>query len=226
MDRETCALGTALELGVSRCPACAGRRIPYRRARAALAYRAGARDVVRALKYLGARSLARPIAGRAVRQWQRGLWQTRGFWEVEQVTYVPLTRRRRADRGYNQAEVLARALACELDVPARPWLSQRQRTADQVGLDPSHRRANVHLAYELRAGVPETGHRVLLVDDVYTTGSTAHVCAGLLASAGWREVHVWTLARVVRGGDAGRRADVAPGRRGDAGPPPTWGATP
>ena len=112
---------------------------------------------------------------------------------------MPLTRKRQAGRGYNQAEVLARAIAAEVDAPCRPWLAQDRATDDQIGLDVVSRRANVSAAYRLRAGLPEPGRTILLVDDVFTTGATAETCAALLRTAGWRSVHVWTLARVVRG---------------------------
>jgi ComF family protein len=200
MDAETCAPGGPLALGVSRCETCAGRRIPFRRARAALAYRGAAREVVHALKYAGVREVAAPIAGRAVAQWPRASAPVPcDFFDVDQVTFVPLAPGRERDRGYNQAEVLGRALAAHTGVPARPWLAQDRPTEDQVGLDASARRANVAAAYRLRAGLPAPERRILLVDDVYTTGATAETCARLLRRAGWAEVRAWTLARVVRG---------------------------
>lgn len=222
MGREICRPDGPLARGVSRCPRCAGRRIGFRRARASLAYRAGAVEVVHAIKYGGVKAAARPLAARAAAQWAdrelsaRPSPHTAGggtpdvrrgaFFDVDAVTFVPLVRRREADRGYNQAEILARALADALTedldraLPVRSWLAQRRATADQVRLDASSRRANVTAAYDLRAGLPQAGRRILLVDDVYTTGATAEVCAALLRQAGWGEVRVWTLARVIRGG--------------------------
>lgn len=200
MDTETCAPGGPLALGVTRCETCAGRRIPFRRARAALAYRGAAREVVHALKYAGVREVAAPIAAKALTQWPRERAPVAcDFFDVDQVTFVPLAPARERDRGYNQAEVLGQALAAQTGVPIRPWLAQDRPTEDQVGLDASGRRANVAAAYRLRAGLPEAERRILLVDDVYTTGATAETCARLLRRAGWPEVRMWTLARVVRG---------------------------
>lgn len=211
MDTETCAPGGPLALGVTRCETCAGRRIPFRRARAALAYRGAAREVVHALKYAGVREVAAPVAARAITQWPRAAAPVPcDFFDVDQVTFVPLAPGRRRDRGYNQAEDLGLALAADIGAPARPWLAQDRPTEDQVGLDASGRRANVAAAYRLRAGLPLPGRRVLLVDDVYTTGATAETCARLLRRAGWEEVRVWTLARVVRGA-AGAFLEAPPG---------------
>jgi ComF family protein len=202
MPAEVCAPGTALEGGVSRCSKCAGRRIAFRRARASLAYRSDVREIVHALKYEGVRLPAAALAERSIGRWPPA------FFDVDAITFVPLTGSSEARRGYNQAEVLARALARALGrrpSEARPLLVKRCATGDQVALDKSARRANVDRAYARRPGSREPGRRVLLVDDVYTTGATAEVCAGLLRDGGWKEVHVWTLARVVRGAPSAPR---------------------
>jgi ComF family protein len=193
MGTDSCAPSSALAGGVSRCRSCAGRRVPFRRARASLAYRQDVREVIHGLKYEGVRLPAAALARRSATVWPAP------FFDVDAVTFVPLTERSLARRGYNQAELLARELAAVLRLEVAPWLAKRSATDDQVALDRSARRANVSRAYASRAGTPPAGRRILLVDDVYTTGATGETCAGLLRRAGWREVHLWTLARVVRG---------------------------
>lgn len=204
------------------CTTCADHPPSYAQARAVLTYEGDAVRIVHALKYKGVHSLAATLAESAVGQWP-GL-----FSGVTSVTFVPLTRRRRAQRGYNQAEVFARAVAARLALPCRPWLVQERLTQDQVGLAAADRRANVTGAYHVMvaASQPKSGHGdrsgagspsgcglasevpsalaadagcgILLVDDVLTTGATAEVCAELLRQAGWPRVQVLTIARVAR----------------------------
>jgi ComF family protein len=101
--------------------------------------------------------------------------------EIDVVIPVPLHWWRRWRRGFNQSEVLARCLASELRVPCSPnvlrWL---RLTGEQKGLSPTARRDNVHNALRCSAGALLAGKRVLLVDDVMTTGATAHEAARAL----------------------------------------------
>ena len=109
------------------------------------------------------------------------------------VIPVPLHWRRRWARGYNQSEVLARALAGRLRLPCRPtWLRRARATPKQTEQSPAARRENVRRAF--RAGPAVKGKVVLLVDDVLTTGSTAHEAARALRQAGAGRVVVAVLA--------------------------------
>jgi ComF family protein len=111
------------------------------------------------------------------------------------VVPVPLSANRLRERGYNQAELLARAFAELCGLPLDPRAAARQRdTASQVGLSPTQRRANVHGAFAAdarRVG----GRTVVLVDDVCTTGATLAACAAALRAAGAAAVWGLTLAR-------------------------------
>jgi ComF family protein len=99
-------------------------------------------------------------------------------------------------RHYNPCEVLAQQLACALRVPCRPtWLRQVRPTAKQRGLSASARRENVRDAFATRHGAAIKGRKVLLVDDVMTTGSTAHEAARPLRAAGAAGIVVAVLAR-------------------------------
>jgi predicted amidophosphoribosyltransferase len=99
-------------------------------------------------------------------------------------------------RGYNQSEALARALARRLGVPCRPrWLRRVRHTPHQTQQPPSARAGNVRDAFRARRGAPVTGATVLLVDDVLTTGSTASEAARALRAAGAARVVAGVLAR-------------------------------
>lgn len=115
---------------------------------------------------------------------------------------VPVHRRRLFERGFNQSALLARALAARTAVPARVDLLRKVRpTASQQGLSAAARRENVTaavFAIHPRRAAELEGVRVLLIDDVVTTGTTLSACARVLARAGAARVEALTLARVVR----------------------------
>jgi ComF family protein len=108
---------------------------------------------------------------------------------------VPLHRARERERGYNQAALLAKELAPRLGLPvATDVLIRTRATAPQVGLSPEERRANVREAFAC-IGSGLAGARVLLIDDVYTTGSTMEAAAAALREGGVLSVWAYTLAR-------------------------------
>ena len=111
------------------------------------------------------------------------------------IVAIPLHWRRRTSRGYNQSEAVARAVARELHVEFLPGrLVRLSHTKQQVGLTAAERRANVHGAFAARKVGIFQGKRVLLMDDVMTTNSTANEAAGVLRKAGATEVIVCVLA--------------------------------
>lgn len=109
---------------------------------------------------------------------------------------VPLSAARRRERGYNQAEALAKVLAAHCAWPAATRLVRTRATPPQVGLDPAARRENVRGAFAWQ-GDALTGRRILLIDDVLTTGATANECAAVLKSAGAGWVGLLTVARAL-----------------------------
>jgi ComF family protein len=116
-------------------------------------------------------------------------------WRIDLVTSVPVGVARRAERGYNQATLLAFPLALAIGKPFRSQaLVKARETRSQVGLDLTQRRANVFEAFQARPEVV-AAQRVLLVDDVTTSGATIEACAGALSKAGARQVFGLTLAR-------------------------------
>ncbi len=112
---------------------------------------------------------------------------------------VPTTRRRERARGYNQALVLAEALGRCTGYPVRDLLQRGGGSRTQVFLPPSERLANVRGAFTARpdAHVELSDRRVILVDDVLTTGATASEAARALAAVGAREVEILTFARAL-----------------------------
>lgn len=115
---------------------------------------------------------------------------------LDLVTWVPLSPKRKRKRGFDQAEALARAAAQELGLPVRGTLEKFRNNGPQSHLhEASERRANVLGAYRLREGAEPAGLRILLVDDVVTSGATLSECARLLRSAGAAEVLCATLAQ-------------------------------
>jgi ComF family protein len=108
---------------------------------------------------------------------------------------VPLHPTRQRERGFNQASLIAELLSAQTSIPARPLLERTRYTTTQTALDRSERMENLHNAFRLRKNGDVRGLRVLLVDDVLTTGSTLNECARVLKRAGAFSVHAATAAR-------------------------------
>lgn len=118
---------------------------------------------------------------------------------VDVITWVPVSAERRNERGYDQSELLAKAVSKELGIPAKPSLKKIRHNPAQSGIaDAEARRANVADAYIVRDASAVKGRKVLLIDDILTTGATAGECARMLIEAGAATVFLGTVA-------AGRR---------------------
>jgi predicted amidophosphoribosyltransferase len=173
---------------VERCGECAGRRLAFASARAAVAYVGPARALVSAWKERGLRRAGAVAAELVVATVPRP--------PVEALAFVPGEGDRVAWRGLNTAEELARALAACWQLPAEPLLERRRSARPQRGLPKKARAANVRGSFRARAAVPSA---VAIVDDVYTTGATADAAARELKRRGARSVHVVAFARAIRG---------------------------
>jgi ComF family protein len=142
---------------------------------------------IRGMKFSGWHALARHLAGAMVEILDL---------TADVVTWVPLSRRRQARRGFDQAELLAREVARGSGIPVDRLLRRVRETRAQARLTGADRRRALAGAF---ASVRDPPQRVLLVDDVLTTGSTAAACAEVLREAGAGRVVVLTAGRSLGG---------------------------
>jgi ComF family protein len=156
-------------------------------------FRGVVRDALHQLKYAGEQRLAEPLGAAIARRWARvGVG-------AELVVNVPVHADRGRARGYDQAELIARAAARGLSLPFVPCLERRRATTAQFDLDRTTRATNVAGAFAVRvrrADDPSpAGRWILLIDDVTTTGATLASCAEALLAAGAAAVSAITVAR-------------------------------
>jgi ComF family protein len=176
----------------ARCAACEARPRAFARARAACLYDEASRDLILQFKHADRLDLARLFAG----------WISRSaaelLAEADAVTPVPMPPLRLIRRRYNQAAEIARPLAARLGVAYRPDLLVRRSGESQAGRSGAGRKRNVAGAFAApeRAKSKIEGRRILLIDDVMTTGATAEACAKALLKAGAAAVDVAVVARV------------------------------
>jgi competence protein ComFC len=156
-------------------------------ARAPFLFQGPARHAVHRLKFAG----WRPVAA-ALGQAMMAVWPPSD--ETEVVTWVPLSRRRAAERGFDQARALAEAVGAATSLCAVPLLERMVDLPPQARRSGAQRRAAMAGAFRPAGPCPT---RVLLVDDVLTTGATAGACAAALRTAGAGHVTVLTAARAV-----------------------------
>ena len=188
------------------CRECRGRELAFTSASAAFVYEGSARALVTACKFRALRSLTDEMARRAA-----PAFAASSASRAELVTWVPGHREHALERGFNQAELFARRLARDAGLPYAPLLRRVRHGARQSGLDRASRAANVRDAFALREernGVLRRLKRVVVVDDIYTTGETLNQCSEVLARAGL-EPHVFTFARTVRAASSQASLDHA-----------------
>ncbi len=155
------------------------------------AYEGVLRNLIHLLKYDGMKPLSKPLG----EYLSRALPLDEPF---DAVVPMPLHWRRRFDRGFNQAALLAKEVACRRKIPVLNAVRRVRATKSQIGLSNSKRRLNVRGAFRAGRGKPLAGLRILLIDDVMTTGATASACGSVLKRAGAKSVTLLTLARVDR----------------------------
>jgi competence protein ComFC len=177
---------------VFNCANCAHRMIYFDAAVAAYRGRGIVREVIHEFKYGRQIHLRHLIA-----RWLAAALIDERIRDVvfDRIVPVPLHAARQRERGFNQASVLAELLSAQTSIPSRPVLERIRYTTTQTALDRAERMENLHNAFRLRKNADVRNLRVLLIDDVLTTGSTLSECARVLKRAGAVAVYAATAAR-------------------------------
>lgn len=163
--------------------------MPFAKARAVGPYDGPLARLIQLYKFEGERALAHDLAPLlAERAIDEGIHD-----EIQAITFVPMTRRARRDRGFNHVKRLARELGRHIDRPVVPALQKTRETRPQVELPERERVANLRGAFSTTQPLPWSS--MLLIDDVFTTGATLRECTQTLIDGGVERVVVATLAR-------------------------------
>lgn len=191
--RTRCRCGQFLAIDATSCGRCRRGLSPVSAGFSLGLYDGALRVAVHELKYRGRRRVAARLADAIVSD-----AAARGLLSQDVVLVpVPLHPRRKRERGFNQAELLALEVGRRLGLPVSPSaLVRRAFTAAQTGLSASARRKNVAGAFAVRRRTQVDAKVVVLVDDVVTTGATARACAQALRDAGATDVRLLSAARV------------------------------
>ena len=189
-----------------RCPGCGGPNLgylalcndcidveggrPWRQAASALPFTGIARKLIHLYKFRNCLAVAPFLSERMCEAWNTYCADC----QIDAITYIPLHFTRYFTRGYNQSEILADMLAKRLGIPKIRALRRRRRTSQQARLGLKSRMANMAGAFSAdEKGI--AGKRILLVDDVFTTGTTFTAATKALQKAGAAEVYVLSAAR-------------------------------
>ena len=190
-----CGVPFATENGIDHpCGHCLTIRRPFAGARAAARFEGPMQDLIHRFKYGKKVHLSRPLAlltASALGDFQSAI-------SADCIVPVPLHHRRLRERGFNQSQLIGQILATRWKIPLSVHNLRRIRwTNPQTGLSAAERERNIKGAFTVVAPDRLEGMRLLLLDDVYTTGSTVTECAKTLRHYGAKEVHVVTVARAV-----------------------------
>ena len=174
------------------CANCAHRTFHFEAAVAAYRGRGVVRHIIHEFKY-GRQIHLRHLVAR----WLRAALDDERLHgnHFDVLVPVPLHPARQRERGFNQARLLSELLSAQISIPSKLHLERIRYTTTQTALDRSERMENLHNAFRLRKNADVRGLRVLLIDDVLTTGSTLNECARVLKRAGALSVYGATAAR-------------------------------
>ncbi|KXG78815.1 hypothetical protein AN618_01530 [Fervidicola ferrireducens] len=182
--------GRPLERENSICDDCMGKNRHFVEARAFGAYKGVLKDIIHLYKYRGESGLCELIGEKMCETLKNQNWPP-----FDYLIPVPLHPERERERGFNQSLLLARKISQRTGVPVFRGLIRTRPTEHQSLLEKGLREANVAGAFAVKHGPAINGKTLLLIDDVYTTGSTADECSRALLSAGAAGVYVLCAAR-------------------------------
>ena len=174
------------------CANCAHRTLHFESAVSAFRSRGVVRKIVHEFKYGKQAHLKHPVAEWLVEALVDPRLEGRRF---DALVPVPLHPTRQRERGFNQAQLLSELLSIRSDIPMRTVLQRVRYTTTQTAFDRTERMENLRDAFRLRKNADVRGLRVLLIDDILTTGSTLSECARVLKAGGALSVHAATAAR-------------------------------
>jgi ComF family protein len=180
------------------CPACFSQIKflgPQLGVYSAAVYDGVVKEAIRRFKFAKRKNLTEPLGILLVQYLAQapGLKMT----EVDVIVPVPLHRLRQRERGFNQAELLARVVGRYYDRPVANALARQKNTLAQFDLPREKRFSNIRDAFSIAEPAAVRGRKVLLLDDIYTTGSTIGECVRALKGAGARRIEILTLSRAV-----------------------------
>ncbi len=190
-DKSICGnCGRATAYSTEYCDYCKNRQTSVDFSRSAFEYADAVKNLVRRFKYDGEKYLAEFF----VEMLKPVFLKHIGY--ADAIVFVPSTKRKIRQRGYNQGEILAKEFSSFCKIPVVKVLEKVKETESQVGLNLKERMKNLKGSFKVTERSQVKGKRILLIDDVLTTGSTVETVAEQLKKAGAREIIVLTVASV------------------------------
>lgn len=172
------------------CYDCRTKKHFFEKARAYGTYNGVLKRLIHEFKYNKEKRLSALLGEKLFEAYERS-----GFSDIDLIVPVPLHKKREEERGFNQSLLLAKELGERANIAVKEALIRTKLTEHQTVLPKDKRDENVKSAFKVKGNSLIEGKNILLVDDVYTTGSTADECAKTLLSGGARKVYVITIAR-------------------------------
>ncbi len=190
IDKPTCLhCGYPTVREVKKCRQCKGSHFYFQSVMSLLPYEGAARKMLVSLKSTNGYSLIDYFVKEAISR-------NADFFDAKLVTYIPTTFLKNVERGHNTSELMAKSIAYHLKIKAVKALSVKQGISDQAGLNKEERRENLKNSFKLSAGFSEAKEKILVVDDIFTTGATVNEACRVLNEAG-AKTKVFTIARVL-----------------------------
>ena len=173
------------------CDECKNKELFFNKARAAYIFDDSSKKLVYDLKYFGKKFAAKHIARELIKPMC-------DFESPNLIVPVPLHKNRLKERGYNQAELIAKSLSELTSLPINTTaLTRKIETETQTGKSKEERKANVVGAFSIKNSLEIKNKNIILIDDVFTTGATTNECARVLKKAGANKVYVLTVLKTV-----------------------------